>query len=110
MGDTSNHNINLNSAKVYIKFFINNRYKLNIFLVQLKIIFILNNNKFNYKVAKIIYIVVYLRESIFNWFKLYIIKWLTKKKESSKAIKKFFRNFNNFKKELYTIYSTIDKA
>lgn len=96
--------------KVRVDFFIRKREYLNTFLVQLKMAFILNSNKYPNTITKVIFTITHLQENTFKWFKPYISDFLTKKKNYSTETYKFFMNFNHFKTELYMVYRTIDKA
>jgi hypothetical protein len=109
MGDAGD-NSNTSSTKVRIDFFTGNRYKLNAFLVQLKMAFALDDEKFDNETSKTIYAAAYLRGGAFDWFEPYISEWLNKKVGSSETTKAFFRNFSHFETELRTIYGTVDES
>lgn len=111
MGDAGENDSSTTShTKVRIDFFTGNRYKLNAFLVQVKMAFDLDKDKFDHDAAKTTYAASYLRGGAFNWFEPYVSEWLNKKRESSEATKRFFREFSHFENQLRTIYGTVDEA
>ncbi len=54
--------------------------------------------------------VIYLRDEVFNWFKLHLINYLKKIIEDKKVkIKRIFVNYSYFKKCIRRVYKEVDE-
>ncbi len=59
---------------------------------------------------RMIFIVTYLRNKVFNWFEFYLIDYLEKLIEDKKEkIKRIFASYSYFKKCIRQIYKEVNK-
>jgi len=75
--------------------------KLQSFLIKLNLYIDFNQKKFNFKINKDLYTVIYLKNAAFNWVNLKLHEFLDKSLRKWEINKKLiFNNFKKFKKEL----------
>jgi len=80
------------------------------FLIKLNLYINFNQKKFNFKINKDLYIIIYLKNAVFNWVNFKLHKFLDKSSRKWKINKKLiFSNFKKFKKELWKIFKIINK-
>ena len=80
------------------------------FLTKLNLYIDFNQKKFNFKMNKYLYIIVYLKNAAFNWVNFKLHKFLNKSLRKCKVNKKsIFSDFKKFKKELWKTFKVIDE-
>ena len=90
--------------------FSNEHRKLWSFLTKLNLYIDFNQKKFNFKMNKDLYTVVYLKNAVFNWVNLKLHEFLdksSKKQDTDKEL--IFNDFKKFKKELWKIFRVINE-
>ncbi len=71
------------------------------FLIKLNLYIDFNQKKFNFKINKDLYTVIYLKNAAFNWVNLKLHEFLDKSSRKYKVDKELiFNDFKKFKKEL----------
>ncbi len=71
------------------------------FLIKLNLYIDFNQKKFNFKMNKDLYIIVYLKDAVFNWVNLRLHEFLDKSLKKWDTDKELiFNDFKKFKKEL----------
>ncbi len=86
------------------------RKKLRVFLTQVNIYIQFNTQKLRIIEVRIIFVVTYLRDRVFDWFKSYLIDYLEKLiKDKKEEIKKIFASYSYFKKCIRQIYREVNK-
>jgi len=71
------------------------------FLIKLNLYIDFNQKKFNFKINKDLYTVIYLKNAAFNWVNLKLHEFLNKSSRKCKVDKELiFNDFKKFKKEL----------
>ncbi len=84
--------------------------KLQSFLTKLNLYIDFNQKKFNFKMNKDLYTVVYLKDAAFNWVNLKLHEFLDKSlKKWDTDEELIFSNFKKFKKELWKTFEVIDE-
>jgi len=84
--------------------------KLQSFLTKLNLYIDFNQKKFNSKMNKDLYTVVYLKDAAFNWVNLKLHKFLDKSSKKQDINEELiFSNFKKFKKELWKTFKVIDE-
>ncbi len=80
------------------------------FLTKLNLYIDFNQKKFNFKMNKDLYTVVYLKDAAFNWVNLKLHEFLDKSSKKWDTDEELiFSNFKKFKKELWKTFKVIDE-
>ncbi len=80
------------------------------FLTKLNLYIDFNQKKFNFKMNKDLYTVVYLKNVVFNWVNLKLHEFLDKSSKKWDINKELiFSDFKKFKKELWKTFRVIDE-
>ncbi len=84
--------------------------KLQSFLTKLNLYIDFNQKKFNFKMNKDLYTVVYLKDTVFNWVNLKLHEFLDKSSKKWDVNKELiFSDFKKFKKELWKTFEVINE-
>jgi hypothetical protein len=87
--------------KVKVDFFYGDRPKLRAYLVQLKLVYALNKDKYPDSPSKVMLAAVYLRGAAFSWFEPYVSDYLDHNPEEQEPdTKKIFAEFSVFEEKL----------
>jgi len=80
------------------------------FLTKLNLYIDFNQKKFNFKMNKDLYTVVYLKDAAFNWVNLKLHEFLDKSSKKWDTDEELiFSDFKKFKKELWKTFEVIDE-
>ncbi len=84
--------------------------KLQSFLTKLNLYIDFNQKKFNFKMNKDLYTVIYLKDAVFNWINLKLHEFLDKSSKKWDIDKELiFSDFKKFKKEFWKIFEVINE-
>ncbi len=90
--------------------FSNEHKKLQSFLTKLNLYIDFNQKKFNFKMNKDLYTVVYFKNAVFNWVNLKLHEFLDKSSKKQDVNEELiFSNFKKFKKELQKTFEVINE-
>ncbi len=80
------------------------------FLTKLNLYIDFNQKKFNFKMNKDLYTIVYLKDAVFNWVNLKLHEFLDKSSKKWDTDKEsIFSDFKKFKEELWKTFEVINE-
>jgi len=103
---------NIDALKILmLQIFTDEREKLQVFLVKLKLYIEFNQTKFKFKMNKNLFITFFLKNAAFNWVNLKLHDFLDKTSHERNTDKKFiYDNYEKFKKELWWIFKIVNET